>query len=144
MAMTPAPGRVVQVTHEERRALLASIDMEHRYVDPSTGDVRVYRPGDDPRDGPIVVFRAVKNVDGNAIDFFVLDEREQRGPDIPGRNEWRRCAAEQHLALEALVQLQLHYAELLNMHDGGARHAFASAEEWIARLREMEQEEAER
>jgi hypothetical protein len=38
-------------------------------------------------------------------------------------------------ALRELVTLQAHYAKLLNMHDGGERHAFASAEEWIERLR---------
>lgn len=37
-------------------------------------------------------------------------------------------------ALSESVKLQSHYAELLNMHDGGRRLRFASADEWIARL----------
>lgn len=44
--------------------------------------------------------------------------------------------AELELALELLVKLQSHYAKLLNMHDGGKRHAFANRQEWIERLRE--------
>jgi hypothetical protein len=39
-------------------------------------------------------------------------------------------------ALEESVKLQSHYAELLNMHDGGKRIGFESADAWIARLRE--------
>lgn len=39
-------------------------------------------------------------------------------------------------AIEASVKLQTHYAELLNMHDGGERIGFASADEWINRLHE--------
>jgi hypothetical protein len=38
-------------------------------------------------------------------------------------------------ALEESVKLQSHYAELLNMHDGGRRIGFANADAWIARLR---------
>lgn len=40
-------------------------------------------------------------------------------------------------ALDESVKLQTHYAELLNMHDGGERIGFASGQEWIARLREV-------
>ena len=86
--------------------------------------------------------RASVNFDG--VDFLELDCRERQGPDLPGRIEWRRCAMQLHLALEALVQLQAHYAMLLNMHDGGARRGFTSAEEWVARMREMDAEEARR
>jgi hypothetical protein len=39
-------------------------------------------------------------------------------------------------ALDESVRLQSHYAELLNMHDGGRRIGFADADAWIARLRE--------
>jgi hypothetical protein len=38
------------------------------------------------------------------------------------------------IALQESVKLQGHYAELLNMHDGGKRRVFASPTEWIARL----------
>ena len=41
-------------------------------------------------------------------------------------------------ALEESVKLQSHYAELLNMHDGGERIGFKNANEWLLRLREME------
>jgi hypothetical protein len=40
-------------------------------------------------------------------------------------------------ALEASVKLQSHYAELLNMHDGGTRLTFRDAYRWMARLREI-------
>lgn len=40
--------------------------------------------------------------------------------------------------LEASVQFQSHYAQLLNMYDGGERMAFASAEDWLARLDALE------
>ncbi len=43
-------------------------------------------------------------------------------------------------ALEDLVQLQAHYAMLLNIHDGGQRHGFTSADEWIERRRELRHE----
>ena len=43
-------------------------------------------------------------------------------------------------ALEQSVRLQSHYAKLLNQYDGGTRRVFASADEWMARLREMESE----
>ena len=41
------------------------------------------------------------------------------------------------LALEESVRLQAHYAALLNQYDGGKRIVFASADEWIARLRAL-------
>lgn len=40
------------------------------------------------------------------------------------------------VALVESVKLQAHYAELLNMHDGGQRTVFRDAAAWIARLRE--------
>lgn len=43
-------------------------------------------------------------------------------------------------ALERLVTLQAHYAKLLNMHDGGERHSFASAQEWLDRLDDLKLE----
>jgi hypothetical protein len=38
-------------------------------------------------------------------------------------------------ALEESVKLQSHYATLLNDYDGGHRLTFASADEWLRRLR---------
>lgn len=40
-------------------------------------------------------------------------------------------------ALDRSVRLQSHYAELLNIYDGGQRMQFASAEEWMKRLEEI-------
>lgn len=41
-------------------------------------------------------------------------------------------------ALESSVRLQSHYAKLLNMHDGGERIGFESAQQWLERLDELE------
>jgi hypothetical protein len=41
-------------------------------------------------------------------------------------------------ALEESVKLQSHYAVLLNAYDGGLRLAFESADDWIARLKEVQ------
>lgn len=41
------------------------------------------------------------------------------------------------VALEESLKLQSHYAELLNMHDGGERRRFASVEEYLQRLVEI-------
>lgn len=43
-------------------------------------------------------------------------------------------------ALETSVQYQSHYALLLNVYDAGERMAFASADDWLARLERLEQE----
>src|SRR6266568_2680863 len=40
-------------------------------------------------------------------------------------------------ALEESVKLQSHYAELLNMHDGGERRGFQDAQAWMDRLIEI-------
>ena len=55
---------------------------------------------------------------------------------------WRRFKVdnidydELYRALEESLKLQAHYAELLNMHDGGQRIIFKSVNDWIARLRQ--------
>ena len=43
-------------------------------------------------------------------------------------------------ALEELVKLQSHYADLLNIYDNGLRMIFIDAEHWLERLRELEKE----
>lgn len=43
-------------------------------------------------------------------------------------------------ALEESVKLQAHYAELLNMHDGGQRMIFKDTKEWLLRLRKLEKD----
>jgi hypothetical protein len=39
-------------------------------------------------------------------------------------------------ALDESVKLQSHYANLLNMYDGGERMQFKTADEWMKRLEE--------
>ena len=46
----------------------------------------------------------------------------------------RARVAKLEAGLQQSVELQSHYAELLNMHDGGQRLAFANAEAWLDRL----------
>jgi hypothetical protein len=41
-------------------------------------------------------------------------------------------------ALEQSVKLQSHYAKLLNAYDGGKRRGFASAQQWMDRLKEID------
>jgi hypothetical protein len=41
------------------------------------------------------------------------------------------------IALDELLKLSNHYAELLNMQDGGRRMTFENADAWMARLREV-------
>lgn len=41
------------------------------------------------------------------------------------------------LALCSSVRMQAHYATLLNMHDGGERRTFDSADAWLTRLEEV-------
>ena len=43
--------------------------------------------------------------------------------------------AEVRTALEESLKLQAHYAELLNMHDGGHRLIFKTTEAWLTRLK---------
>lgn len=52
-------------------------------------------------------------------------------------SSWKSKITKEQLfrSLEELVKLQSHYAELLNMHDGGERHPFKDAEEWIKRVK---------
>jgi hypothetical protein len=38
------------------------------------------------------------------------------------------------IALKESLKLQIHYAELLNMHDGGRRRIFNTIDDWLDRL----------
>jgi len=42
-----------------------------------------------------------------------------------------------YIALQESLELQTHYAKLLNMHDGGSRQVFSSPESWVSRLKEV-------
>jgi hypothetical protein len=59
-------------------------------------------------------------------------------PSAPPGPAPTASAEELYDALRESLKLQRHYAELLNMNDGGQRRldVFASPEAWIARLRE--------
>lgn len=60
----------------------------------------------------------------------------KRRKSASGHTPSSPCSAEDlYAALRESVQLQSHYARLLNQYDGGNRHPFATTEEWIARLR---------
>ena len=52
----------------------------------------------------------------------------------------RARVAKLEAALEQSVELQSHYAELLNMHDGGQRLTFANVEAWLDRLAALKDE----
>jgi hypothetical protein len=54
--------------------------------------------------------------------------------DAPSLAEQNKALWE---ALEECVKLQAHYAELLNMWDGGKRHAFKNADEFVQRMIEL-------
>jgi hypothetical protein len=67
--------------------------------------------------------------------FAIVRPKPQRA----SRRASPPCSAEElYIALREALKLQKHYAELLNMHDGGQRRSevFATPETWIARLRE--------
>lgn len=49
--------------------------------------------------------------------------------------EAMKTIEELRAALDASVKLQSHYAELLNMYDGGERMTFKDGYEWVARLK---------
>lgn len=56
------------------------------------------------------------------------------------KEAYEQCATSWHEAMLALIEsvkLQSHYAELLNMHDGGTRMQFSCAAEWIERLKKV-------
>ena len=50
------------------------------------------------------------------------------------KKQLRARVAKLEAALQQSVGLQSHYAELLNMHDGGQRLAFENVEAWLDRL----------
>ena len=60
--------------------------------------------------------------------LYTADELEDRV--APLRAEVERLKA----GLDKSVRLQSHYAGLLNMHDGGKRMQFATADAWLDRL----------
>jgi hypothetical protein len=47
-------------------------------------------------------------------------------------------------ALAESLKLQSHYADLLNMHDGGERMQFQTVAAWLERLRSLQEQEAQK
>ena len=60
--------------------------------------------------------------------------QNQRSELFSAANEMQQEIASLKAALEESVKLQAHYAELLNMHDGGKRIVFQSTDDWLARM----------
>ena len=67
----------------------------------------------------------------SAIVEMKLDEYKRREDELIAL---RARVAKLEEALQQSVELQSHYAELLNMHDGGQRLQFANIEAWLDRL----------
>lgn len=67
-------------------------------------------------------------ISGHTRTLLELEDRRAKVDQLIAENRrmWH--------ALRESVKLQAHYANLLNMHDGGKRIVFKSAEEWIERL----------
>jgi len=63
-------------------------------------------------------------------------------PSMAAARQVRRVVKQVVEALEQSVKLQSHYAELLNMHDGGERLTFASADAWMERLASLNKQDA--
>jgi len=45
---------------------------------------------------------------------------------------------ELYKALEESIKIQSHYAELLNIYDGGKRLCFSTIKDWLERLKVLE------
>jgi len=56
------------------------------------------------------------------------------------RSNWKVIESMEE-ALKESLKLQSHYAELLNMHDGGERMQFKTVDEWMDRLRSLKMRE---
>lgn len=70
---------------------------------------------------------------------FVLERFDQSTQEIQRgiTAELLESRAILAVALRRLIELQSHYAKLLNGYDGGDRLQFASAQEWVDRLHEF-------
>lgn len=70
---------------------------------------------------------------------IILEQYDRTEPDLQRRIVAQFVADRLALAmaLEESVRLQSHYARLLNNFDGGYRHEFKDAQEWLGRLAEI-------
>jgi hypothetical protein len=74
----------------------------------------------------------------NILDMLPQSLREEIIEDAEEALEAAGLAELQD-ALEGSVNLQAHYAALLNQHDGGERTVFTDVKHWMARLRELDE-----
>ena len=75
----------------------------------------------------------------------MTDWKAEHDHELALRREWSERAqkAEEGLAyvnkcLDKSVELQSHYARLLNEYDGGKRMTFRNGDAWMIRLRQLE------
>ena len=62
------------------------------------------------------------------------DENKHLRESVKTMDVLSKQIVELHEALDTSIKFQSHYAELLNMHDGGERIIFKNSEQWIKRL----------
>lgn len=81
------------------------------------------------------MFKSAEDMTKVEIDEL-LERYDQTEPDLQRRiiAQFVIDAIKYKDALEESVKLQSHYANLLNMHDGGQRMQFKSGDEWVKRL----------
>lgn len=81
------------------------------------------------------------NLFGDTKSISEVDRLEHEAHYQRERAKYHSDRADKLLAaLEASVQYQSHYGQLLNIYDGGERMAFASAADWLARLAALEKQ----
>ena len=104
--------------------------------------VHVVRAGEATREEALIL-AALFLVDWRRIDLSRRLEQLRTAVALPPTRD-EVSFDELWLRLETLVQLARHYAALLNMHDGGARMIPDSAEQWVGRMRALDEQERRR
>jgi len=80
-------------------------------------------------------------IDEFCVGEMDFDSGEYTFQDLTVQAQWVAWQAASKMfrhALNESCKLQSHYAELLNMHDGGQRIGFANGQAWMDRLRECD------
>lgn len=79
----------------------------------------------------------------DALEFFGKKETAAGGQSLQAASDklFFRLGRGKELehALDESVKLQSHYAKLLNMYDGGQRTCFKDSEEWLTRLKAIQE-----
>lgn len=79
----------------------------------------------------------------DALEFYGKKETAAGGQSLQAASDelFLRLGRGKELehALAESVKLQSHYAKLLNMYDGGQRTCFKDSEEWLTRLKAMQE-----